>query len=709
MHTGLEEGGGGFFSHGHLDDMAAFYAERAAGDVGLIVTGGIAPNDAGKGYFGAAKMSTTKESDRHKVVTEAVHKNGGKIAMQILHTGRYGYHLSPVSASAIKAPIGWVTPRALTSKEVEGTIDDFVKCAELSKAAGYDGVEIMGSEGYFINQFLVKRTNKRTDEWGGSYENRMRLPVEIVKRVRKAVGKDFIIIYRLSMLDLVEDGSSWEEIVQLAKKIEDAGASIINTGIGWHEARVPTIATMVPRGSFTWVTKKMKGEVSIPLCTTNRINTPEVAENILANGSADMVSMARPFLADPLFVKKAKENKADHINTCIGCNQACLDHIFVGKKCSCLVNPRAAHETTLIIRSVPKGKEQNIAVIGAGPAGLAVSTTAAERGHKVTLFEKESIIGGQFNMAKAIPGKEEFNETLRYFDRQLQKHNVTLKLGTEANVETLKGFDAVVVATGVLPRNVKIPLKTEKIKVYSYVDVLRHKVPVGKSVAVIGAGGIGFDVSDFLTHHHVPESLHKQPQHAKSVSSAVALDLLPQEVDNALVDTFLQDWGIDKSITKGGVMPSPKEIAHDRKVYLLQRKKGKLGENLGKTTGWIHRTTMKKRQVTEMSDCKYLEINDDGLLIEHKGKKTTLPVDTVVICAGQEPLRTLYNSLEKSGQKVFMIGGAQEAGELDAKRAIDQGTRLAAVIEDAKSGEVFQAPEGWAPKIMKILNGFMKK
>lgn len=454
MHTGLEEAGG-LFNH-NLEEMAAFYRERARGQVGLMVTGGISPNDAGRTLLMAAKMSTSSESKHHQVITSAVHKEGGRIAMQILHSGRYGYHFNSVSASAIKSPISWFKPKALSSKEVLGTIDDFVKCAELAKAAGYDGVEIMGSEGYLINQFLVSKTNKRTDEWGGSYDNRMRLATDIVRRVRQAVGKDFIIIYRLSMLDLVDDGSSWPEVVELAKRIEAAGASIINTGIGWHEARIPTIGTMVPRGAFTWVTKKLRGEVGIPLCTTNRINAPDTAEDILASGAADMISMARPFLADPDFVKKTMEGRADEINTCIGCNQACLDHVFASKRASCLVNPRACHETGLNALPVAKTMKRRIAVVGAGPAGLACATTAAERGHEVTLFEKEPEIGGQFNMAKLVPGKEEFYETLRYYGKMLQLHGVKVQLKTEATAEALQGFDSVVLATGVLPRDVKV-------------------------------------------------------------------------------------------------------------------------------------------------------------------------------------------------------------------------------------------------------------
>lgn len=710
MHTGLEEAGG-LFNH-NLDEMAMFYRERARGQVGLMVTGGVAPNDAGRALLMAAKMSSSSESKHHKIITSAVHEEGGRIAMQILHTGRYGYHFNSVSASAIKSPISWFKPKALSHKEILATIDDFVKSAELAKGAGYDGVEIMGSEGYLINQFLVAKTNKRTDEWGGSYENRMRFATEIVRRVRQAVGRDFIIIYRLSMLDLVDDGSSWPEVVELAKRIEHAGASIINTGIGWHEARVPTIGTMVPRGAFAWVTKKLKGEVSIPLCTTNRINAPDTAEDILASGAADMVSMARPFLADPEFVKKAMEGRADEINTCIGCNQACLDHVFASKRASCLVNPRACHETTLNALPVSSAEKQKIAVVGAGPAGLACATTAASRGHSVTLFEKEVAIGGQFNMAKLVPGKEEFYETLRYFKKMLQLHGVDVKLSTEASVESLKDFDAVVLATGVLPRRVKIPNKSTtagRVNVVSYVDVLRHSAPVGKRVAVIGAGGIGFDVSDFLTHSD--DAHHVRPTEAG----------VPPAVDTEAVEHFLRDWGIDKSIEKGGLLgrpdirreapPIPATAATPaaRKVYLLQRKEGKVGAGLGKTTGWIHRATLKKRAVEEMSGCAYVEVNDSGLVISRGGKETTLPVDTVVICAGQEPYRDLLEPLKAAGKPVFLIGGSYEAGELDAKRAIDQGTRLAVQIETAKTGDVFDAPISMQSKALQMAESFMSK
>lgn len=623
MHTGLEEPG--MFKG--LDEMAAFYAERAKGEVGLIVTGGISPNTDGVGVLGAAKMSTESESSKHKVVTDEVHRNGGKIAMQILHTGRYAYTFRPVSASNLKAPINPASPRALSTQEVWTTISDYAKCAELAKRAGYDGVEIMGSEGYFINQFIAKRTNNRTDEWGGSYENRMKLPIETVKAVRKACGKDFIIIYRLSMLDLVDGGSSWEEIALLAKKIEESGASIINTGIGWHEARIPTIATMVPRGAFTWVTKKLKGEVKIPLCTTNRINTPEVADSILANGDADMVSMARPFLADPHFVLKAMNGKRDLINTCIGCNQACLDHIFVGRRASCLVNPQACYESSLKLLPVSREQKQKVAVVGAGPAGLAAAVTAAYRGHSVDLFDRASVIGGQFNLAKMIPGKEEFQETLRYFDNKIKETGVNLVLGSEVEADFLLkgGYTSVIIATGVTPRDVKLKNRStmvdgqHSVNVISYYDVLTGKSEVGKNVAIIGAGGIGFDVAEFVLHQ-------------KGGTKAEFHPLAPN-VDKAAVKTFLSDWGVDESVGSGGLVKKndKKSTESERKIYLMQRKKGKLGSSLGKTTGWIHRTTLKMHGVTELSGCNYEEVTDDGLVIMRDGKRETLEVIQLVV------------------------------------------------------------------------------
>ncbi|MEW9900442.1 NADPH-dependent 2,4-dienoyl-CoA reductase [Chitinivorax sp. PXF-14] len=647
MHTGLEEAPNGF------DRMAAFYAERARGGVGLIVTGGIAPNEHGLGMAGGAKLVTEEEAAHHKVITDAVHKEGGKIAMQILHTGRYSYQLNPVAPSALQAPINPFPPVELTGEQVEQTIDDYARCAWLAQQAGYDGVEIMGSEGYLINQFIAAKTNKRTDQWGGSYENRTRFPIEIVRRTRERVGPNFIIIYRLSMLDLVDEGSNLDEVIQLAKEIEKAGATIINTGIGWHEARVPTIATMVPRAGFAWVTKKLKGHVSVPLITTNRINMPDVAEQVLADGCADMVSMARPFLADAFFVEKAAAGKADEINTCIGCNQACLDHIFVAKMTSCLVNPRACHETELNYTTSDAPKK--LAVVGAGPAGLSFATVAASRGHDVTLFEASGEIGGQFNIAKQIPGKEEFYETIRYFGKQIELSGVKLKLNTRVDADTLKaqGFDEVVLATGIMPR--KLDLNgADHPKVLNYIDVLKLKKPVGKSVAVIGAGGIGFDVSEYLTHEGVSPSLD--------------------------VKKYLDEWGIDDTIQNRGGVKRPHIEASPRKVFLLQRKTSKVGDGLGKTTGWIHRTSLKNKQVEMVSGVSYEKIDDEGLHVTIGGKYQVLPVDNVVICAGQEPLRELQAGLEAGGVKVHLIGGADVASELDAKRAINQGSRLASAI-----------------------------
>jgi 2,4-dienoyl-CoA reductase (NADPH2) len=590
MHTGLEEEKGGY------EKMAAYFGERAAGGVGLIVTGGIAPDVSGwTGPF-ATRLTSKSAAEKHKVVTEAVHKHGGKIAMQILHTGRYGYHPFCVAPSAVKSPISPFKPWALSKRGINRTISHFARAAKLAQYANYDGVEIMGSEGYLINQFIAKRTNFRTDEYGGSYENRIRFALEVVRAVREAVGREFIIIFRLSMMDLVEGGSTWQEVVQLAKELEKAGVTIINTGIGWHEARIPTIATMVPRGAFSWVTKKMKGEVSIPLITTNRINMPHVAEQILADGHADMVSMARPFLADPELVNKAEQGREDEINTCIGCNQACLDHIFQRKLTSCLVNPRACHETEL--NYLPTTKRKRIAVVGAGPAGLAAATVAAQRGHKVTLFEASGEIGGQFNIAKQIPGKEEFYETIRYFNKQLQVTGVELKLNTWANEETLAGFDEVILATGITPNTPKIP-GIDHPKVLGYLDVLRDKKPVGKRVAIIGAGGIGFDTAEFLSHS------------GPSTSQNLA--------------AFLKEWGIDETNeATGGIEgvtahpePSPREI------YLLQRKETKVGDGLGKTTGWIHRSALKSKKVKMMNAVQYDRIDDQGLHITVGGKNAS--------------------------------------------------------------------------------------
>ncbi|WP_312593718.1 NADPH-dependent 2,4-dienoyl-CoA reductase [Stutzerimonas nitrititolerans] len=650
MHTGLEEMPNGF------ERMAAFFAERARGGVGLIVTGGVGPNEEGSVRAGAAKLSTAEEAAEHKVVTQAVHEAGGKICMQILHAGRYAYSPQLVAPSAIQAPINPFTPRELDEEGIEKQIRDFVNCANLAKEAGYDGVEIMGSEGYFINQFLVAHTNHRTDRWGGSYENRMRLPVEIVRRVREAVGAEFIIIYRLSMLDLIEGGSTWDEVVVLAKAIEQAGATLINTGIGWHEARIPTIATKVPRAAFTKVTAKLRGEVKIPLVTTNRINTPEVAEQVLAEGDADMVSMARPFLADPDFVNKAAADRSDTINTCIGCNQACLDHTFSGKLTTCLVNPRACYETEL--NYIPTQSVKKIAVVGAGPAGLSAATVAAERGHQVTLFDSASEIGGQFNVAKRVPGKEEFYETLRYFNSKLQSSGVDLRLNTRVSAAELQagGYDEVILATGIVPRTPDIP-GIEHPKVISYLDAILQRKPVGQRVAVIGAGGIGFDVSEFITHDGESTSLDRE--------------------------AFWKEWGIDLGLEArggvAGVRPAPHAPA--RQVYLLQRKKSKVGNGLGKTTGWIHRTGLKNKQVQMISAVEYLKVDDEGLHLRiAEGEPQVLPVDTVIVCAGQDPLRELQAELERAGLSVHLVGGADVAAELDAKRAINQGSRLAAQL-----------------------------
>lgn len=648
MHVGLEEVEGGY------NRMAAFYAERAAGGVGLIVTGGISPNDHGVTFHGGSKLDTLEEAEKHKVITQAVHDAGGKIALQILHTGRYSYQAENVAPSAIQAPINPVKPHALTSAEVNQTIADFVNCAKLSKIAGYDGVEIMGSEGYLINEFIAARTNHRDDEWGGSYENRIRFPIEIVKRTRAEVGENFIIIYRLSMLDLVEGGSTLEEVVQLAKEIEKAGATIINTGIGWHEARIPTIATKVPRAAFTWVTKKLKGSVQIPLVTSNRINTPEMAEHVLAQGDADMVSMARPMLADAEFVLKAEQGRSDEINTCIGCNQACLDQIFSMQIATCLVNPRACYETELIFKE--SAAKKNIAVIGAGPAGLSFATYAADRGHQVTVFEAASQIGGQFNIAKTIPGKEEFYETLRYFKRKIElQPNIKLVLNHTATYEELsaENYDDIVVATGVTPRELTIE-GIDHPKVLSYIEVLRERKPVGKKVAIIGAGGIGFDTAEYLSHEGESGSLNPQK--------------------------FYDEWGIDTSYAHVGGLKQPVLEQSDREIYLLQRKAKAVGASLGKTTGWIHRTGLKHRDVKMIAGASYDKIDDQGLHITVNDQPTVLEVDHVIICAGQESYTAMYDQLKADGKNVHLIGGAKEAGELDAKRAIRQGAELAATI-----------------------------
>jgi len=655
MHTGLEEAKNGF------ERLAAFYSERARGGVALIVTGGIAPNEEGGVFQHAAKMTTDDEVKQHQIITDAVHQADGKICMQILHAGRYAYSPALVGPSAIQAPINPFTPKELDEAGIEKQIEDYAVCAQLAQKAGYDGVEIMGSEGYFINQFIVAHTNQRTDQWGGSYENRIRLPIEIVRRVRERVGPNFILIYRLSMLDLIEDGSTWEEVVQLAKEIEKAGATLINTGIGWHEARIPTIATSVPRGAFSKVTARLKSEVSIPLITTNRINMPEVAEKILAEGDADMVSMARPFLADAELVQKAAEDRSQEINTCIGCNQACLDHTFSNKLTSCLVNPRACHETEL--NYVKTANPKNIAVVGAGPAGMAAASVAAERGHKVTLYDSGEEIGGQFNVAKLIPGKEEFYETLRYYGVMLKKYNVDMRLSTRVSAKELiaDGYDEVILATGVQPRMPDID-GIEHPSVISYLDALKKRKPVGKRVAVIGAGGIGFDVSEFITHQ----------------GASAALD----------TDVFMKEWGVDFSGQhRGGVKGVEPQLPEPaRQVYLLQRKTSKIGKNLGKTTGWIHRTSLKHREVQMIPGVTYRKIDDEGLHITvtakraEQGEDKLLPVDTIIICTGQDPMRELQAELEAANVSTHLIGGADVAAELDAKRAINQGCYLAAEL-----------------------------
>ncbi len=650
MHTGLEERKGGW------ERQAEYFKQRAEGGVGIIVSGGIGPNEEGVGVQGGAILVDDTQVAKHKIVTDAVHEvEGALICMQILHTGRYAYSTKGVSASAVKSPIHPFPPKELTVEGIEKQIQDFVNCALLAQKAGYDGVEIMGSEGYFINQFIVKHTNKRTDEWGGSYENRIRLAKEVVRRTREAVGEKFIIIYRLSMLDLVEDGSTWDEIVYLGKEIEKCGATLINTGIGWHEARIPTIATSVPRAAFVEVTARMKKELKVPLITTNRINTPEVANAIIAEGQADMVSMARPMLADAYFVTKAAAGKADEINTCIGCNQACLDHVFSGGEISCLVNPYACNETKLIDQPVTTKKK--IAVVGAGPAGLSSATTAARRGHDVTLFDGASEIGGQFNVAKQVPGKEEFSETIRYFGKMIEKTGVNLKLNTRVSAQDLidGGFDEVFLATGIVPRLPELE-GIDHPMVMSYLDVLKAKKPVGKRVAVMGAGGIGFDVAEYLSHGTTSPSLNKAE--------------------------FMHEWGVDLTVsTPGGLAGGGAKMEESpREIFLLQRKKSKVGAKLGKTTGWIHRTTLKHKGVNMMNKASYLKIDDQGLHIELDGEARLLEVDNVIVCAGQDPQRELQDGLAAANVSVHLIGGADEAAELDAKRAIKQGTELASAI-----------------------------
>ena len=648
MHTNLEE-------TKDWNRVAEFYAARARGGVGLMVTGGMAPNREGGVFPGAAGLFTEADIANHRIVTDRVHDAGGKICMQILHAGRYAYGPECVSASAIKSPISPFPPKELDEEGIEKQIADIVTSATRAREAGYDGVEVMGSEGYFLNQFLVTHTNKRTDRWGGSYENRMRLPVEVVRRVREAVGPEFIVIYRLSMIDLVPNGSTWDEVVTLAKAIEKAGATIINTGIGWHEARIPTIATSVPRRAFAWVTKKLMGEVSIPVITSNRINNPQTAEEVLSDGCADMVSMARPFLADADFVAKAEAGKADLIAPCIACNQACLDHTFQGKISSCLVNPRACFETELIISKTDKALR--VAVVGAGPAGLAAALTASERGHKVTLFDRAPEVGGQLNMARRIPGKEEFDGLVAYFSASLAASDVELKLGTEANAKALKGFDKVIIATGVIPRDPGIPGQ-EGPNVLSYIDVLRGKAPVGKRVAVVGAGGIGFDVAEFLVTGESPtENLAE----------------------------WLQEWGVaDPAEARGGIRAEgPQPEAPVRQVTLLQRKAEKPGRRLGKTTGWIHRATLQMKGVKMIGGVNYERIDASGLHVsfgEARENPTLIEADTIVLCAGQLSERSLADALAAEGVEPIIIGGADVAAELDAKRAIDQGTRVAAAL-----------------------------
>ncbi|MBD8527512.1 NADPH-dependent 2,4-dienoyl-CoA reductase [Pseudomarimonas arenosa] len=645
MHTGLEDKASDF------PKLAAYFGERARGGVGLIVTGGIAPNMVGWLKPFSGKLSMPWEVRRHRLITQAVHKEGGKVCMQILHAGRYAYHPLSVAPSAIKAPINPFKPRELSSAGVERQIRAFVRCAVLAREAGYDGVEIMGSEGYLINQFLAARTNHRVDDWGGSFERRLRFPVEIIRRTREAVGKDFILIFRLSMLELVEGGANFDEVIASAKAIEAAGATIINTGIGWHEARVPTIATSVPRAAFASVTAKLKPHVKIPLVAVNRINMPDVAEQVIASGQADMVSMARPLLADAEWVVKAKQRRADEINTCIACNQACLDHVFVNKKASCLVNPRACAETELNYTITDKPRK--IAVIGAGPAGLAAATVAAERGHQVTLFDSAQEIGGQFNLAKKIPGKEEFHETLRYFRRRLETTGVAQKLGKRIGAEQLieQGFDEVLLATGIRPRQLKLE-GIDHPKVCSYIDVLTGRVDIGRRVAIIGAGGIGFDVAEFLVHDGVSPSLQ--------------------------IPRWMEEWGVDPSFeSPGGLREASPEPAA-REVWLLQRSEGRPGAKLAKTTGWIHRAALKHKQVKMLGNVSYQRIDDQGLHVRIGEEERCLDVDHVVICAGQEPLRELFEPLQQAGRSVHLIGGADVAAELDAKRAIAQGSRLAA-------------------------------
>jgi 2,4-dienoyl-CoA reductase (NADPH2) len=654
MHTGLEEAPDGF------DRLAAFYAARARGGVGLIVTGGIAPNFAGRLEPRASQLTFAWQVAKHRRVTDAVHAAGGRIALQILHAGRYAYHPLSVAPSALRSPITPFKPRALTRWGIRRTIAAYARCAQLARRAGYDGVEIMGSEGYLINQFIAPKTNLRDDEWGGSFDNRVRFATEIVRRTREAVGPDFIIVYRLSMLDLVDGGSSWDEVIELARRIEAAGATLINTGIGWHEARIPTIATMVPRAAFSWVTARLRGAVRLPLIATNRINDPAVAEAILARGDADMVSMARPFLADADFVAKAARGEAASINTCIACNQACLDHIFERKIASCLVNPSACRETEMA--PSPTQARRRIAIVGAGPAGLACATTAAARGHDVTLFDAAEAIGGQFNLARRIPGKEEFAETLRYYANRLAAFGVDLRLGRVATVGDLRGFDAVILATGIVPRQPAIDGLSHP-SVASYVEIVDGRRSAGSRVAIIGAGGIGFDVAEFLTHAGHDDG------HAST-----------GEADDPAIDAFRSEWGIDPGYANRGGLAAPRKATPPRQLWLLQRKASKVGDGLAKTTGWIRRTLLRKRNVTMLSGVTYDRIDDAGLHIGVDGRPQVLAVDTIVICAGQEPRRELAEQLSVAGIDCTLIGGADVAAELDARRAIEQGTRVALAL-----------------------------
>jgi len=646
MHTGLEDRARDF------DRLAAYYAERARGGAGLIVTGGFAPNLAGALYPGSSVLVTSRQARRHRVITNAVHREGGKIALQILHAGRYAYSPLAVSASAVRSPISRFTPRALTPRGIGRTVAAYARCARLAREAGYDGVEIMGSEGYLINQFLAPRTNRRTDEWGGSPENRRRLAVEVVRAVRAAAGPDFVLVYRLSMLDLVPDGQSWDEVVALAREVEAAGATILNTGIGWHEARVPTIVTSVPRGAFTRVTAKLRPHVTIPVVTSNRISMPDLAERAIADGSADLVSLARPFLADPDWVAKAASDRADEINTCIACNQACLDHTFARKTATCLVNPRAVRETTLVL--APTRRSKHVAVVGAGPAGLAAATSLADRGHRVELFEAGDDLGGQFALAMRIPGKEEFAETIRYFRRRLELAEVKVHLGRRAEVDDLTDFDEVVVATGVEPRIPDVP-GIDHPKVVTYAAAIRGEAPLGRRVAVMGAGGIGVDVSELLTHAESPLT----------------------------VEQWMAEWGVGEPDASRGGLVEPRPAASPREVHLLQRKATPIGRGLGKTTGWVHRAALKAKGVQHHTGVSYERIEDAGLHITHGEERSdpqVLDVDTVVVCTGQESVNTLGPELAARGVRVHVIGGADVAAELDAKRAIRQATELAATI-----------------------------